>query len=420
MNKIQLIAACTLALFTFVKIPLMGELFFGDLLGVVLLPFAIANFRSSSLNRWFVPLGVIVITYTLILDYVVDTPRDEVVRALARNATMLINFVSAGYVASRWSRYLPLILLCMGISLTTFSIVQPSMLAETDPWKVGISQGTFLILIAISVPIIARTRLRNAALPTVSVILFSLIFAYAGLINDSRTSLLIGISGATFGILFGFNRRVSPLTLGLVIAGLALLIPAFFQLYLSLAETGLLGEDTANRMEYTLNTHRTDSAFFAARYNTFEAIRASLEAFPIGMGSFPDGISYHSHIITAIVESGLFGAIFWLNALSHLSAKLWRNTPHIDGAYFGVYAMTLIMFIETVLFEPMQGYNRLLTPMYFALLSLFLPLTSTGQRTRGLDRTAVANRRRLPLDSKQRAGRTRTTRGPRPTGDQVR
>lgn len=395
MRKILFFLSCLIALISFMRISVGGEFYVADFLAVLTLPFALISGGKRGLNFLFLPLGCALIIYALVLDDSVGTSSANVIRALGRNVTVVINFISFSYLVSRWPREAAVMVALAGVSIAIMTILQPNAFSQESPWKGGVSQGCLLALSGFAIIILERVRrFRLAAILAVCCV--ALAYAYEGMHYDSRTSLFVGLAGASLGLMFGLMRRVSRLMLVAVSLGLAMLVPLYFEIYYAMATSGALGPDAALRMQIISKAHGGDTSVTASRQATFDALDAAVRAFPVGMGSFPPDVSYHSNVITATVETGAIGLLFWLNIIGMVAFKASRSVRFVPGRDIGVFVMLAISFIGTILFDPLQGFGRLYTPLLFVLLANFLAIVKTQTRI-------VPPSTRLP--SKRTAGR---------------
>jgi hypothetical protein len=326
-------------------------------------------------------------------------------RGLVRNITIFINFLALFNIAVSMPRRFPLILMGIGLSLIAATLTSDSELATINPWKLGVGQGAFLVLVGAGVLLISRYVRTGSVVPVTVAHASALAYAVGALRYDSRAGLLVGVAAALIGTLFTIFQHLGRRAFVAILLGLMLLTPLYFRVYSTLAELGLFGEKTMKRMELIRDALDAENPLVASRQHTFDAIWSGIQALPWGLGSFPEGVSYHSHIVTALAEAGLIGLAFWFNIVIIAGGAVRRDLGRFPNFYLGLYCSLVILLSINLLFEPMQGYNRLLTPIYFATLVCFAPMVTARLR----ERRPLQLRRLRQTPSGEQTGKWRLT-----------
>jgi hypothetical protein len=411
-----------LSLSTFFKLALGGEIFVGDLLAVLIVSYCIIVYgRLRILTVGFVLAAAVLIIYQPLLDYLIGTVWDDTVRSAMQNVTTVLNLIALTCIAANWPARFPLILLGMGISLVLSTYLNPNEFAEANLWKYGASQGAFLALIAGGFMCMSRYLLSLNYRWLVAFYAGAMLYALQSLRSDSRTGLMLGLLIFAMGLLFTLFRKVGRGTLAAVVGGVLLVIPLYFQLYSALAEQGLFGEEARARMEF-IQGASGDTGLFGSRSQIFESLWHSANALPLGEGSAPSGFSQHSHIVTAIAETGVVGLTFWVVILLIIFRRFSDSLGKTPALFLGIYCGALGQLMVNILFEPLAGYNRLLTPAHFAIVTCFLPVVWAQIQERAAGAAARQQRRFVPLSNLRRRNEAARPHGatmPQPEGDEA-
>jgi O-antigen ligase/polysaccharide polymerase Wzy-like membrane protein len=119
-------------------------------------------------------------------------------------------------------------------------------------------------------------------------------------------------------------------------------------------------------------------------FDNFMQIRADA-AKAAHVGGFPEAnedpgtVAFHSQILVALAEGGIFGAAFFLAFGGALVAAIYRLTFRLEGGRFtGIYLLILVSALFNWFLSPFSGAHRVYIAVACGLL-LFLP-ASPGRR----------------------------------------
>lgn len=230
-----------------------------------------------------------------------------------------------------------------------------------------------------------------------------LINSFYNLLKGSRGSFMLGLTNTLLLLLFARYSKMDHLTPRLVSnvkrkipAAIIILIIGVFvarHIYSYAAEHGYMGEEQRTKYE---KQSSSKLGLLSGRGEFVAASLAIADAPWLGHGSYAmdeEGYAYeaaeltgddidaayakkgetyiptHSHLTGAWVQSGIFGALFWLYAL-YLTLTFLLKYSYIYPKYLGYILPMSISIIWTILFSPFQ--NRLMLGAFFAFIIIMM------------------------------------------------
>lgn len=296
----------------------------------------------------------------------------------------------------------------VGVAMVAGSVIQPIGVGDNDRLKAGLGSAILLLIFAVLSLKVYRPMIVLIVCFTVGIAFFLLDFR-----NPALTSLATGIT------IFLIGRRRRKRTVGLVLAGFAILAGAAFitaSVYSNLATQGSLGIDAQNRIERQTTT--SGGLLLGARPEIAVSIEAISNDFWLGRGGSPkatlsernaainnlekagldvsarqvnrlvgQGINSHSLVFTAWVTHGILGAFMWLLIVGWLWVGAFNavigRTRMAPLMLFGALQMTW-----DALFSPWSPRAEIMLGLYCALAAFTMLKPQQRTEVETLEKTA--------------------------------
>ncbi|PWC88096.1 hypothetical protein TSH100_08430 [Azospirillum sp. TSH100] len=289
----------------------------------------------------------------------------------------------------------------MAVGLVAGAYLNPSLYAETEPWKFGYGVGTTMLLVA-GAGWLWKQRLYLPALGLCGAIgLLNLQLGFrsmGGMVF--MTAILLGLSLA-----LGNRRRViSAWGASLQIAVSVLVLSAggvlIIDLYAGAAQQGLLGQQEQEKFFDQVDDR---GVLLSGRSELPIAIEAVKEKPFLGHGSWAEDEYYstlywqqsgqrvddmlpeerdliptHSHLMGAWVEGGILSALFWFYAL-FLLARTILVLIHNRSLADPIVILTLVMLGWAIPFSPYGLTNRVMSSFAIVVAVTLLRLDAESQ-----------------------------------------
>jgi hypothetical protein len=329
-------------------------------------------------------LGVGWLWSQVVTDIIRDSSFDDYARGWARIAFALVNLVALWFlVGGRLQRQLFFAAGLAGGFALRFAL-DPSQLAEGDPWKFGLAVPVTLGMTIMASTTVAQATwfVQPALLGFASFVNMMLGFrSLAGVCFLAAVLLILRPKGAG-------GVRLTPIAVVLVAAVAAV---AFFIGYQRAAKDGLLGPAAAVKFE---SQARGDlGILLVGRPETYPSILAIRDSPFIGHGSWPSDPQYrlamaaelrsggylvyeaadtdliptHSYLLGAWVEAGIIGAVFWVAVLALCISALLAIQRSLS-AFAPLAAFLGFWLTWDVLFSPFGTDRRIIAPFAIVVL----------------------------------------------------
>lgn len=380
----------------FVQFHIVGVLFASDLLLLAAVPLVLARSLRRLRQKQIATILLLALGW-LIAQVLTDIYRgsqpEDYLRGWSKIILTITHFaVICALMRNSVRRFVLYgVGLCVGGALA--SVVSPSELTLTDPWKFGLALPTTLsVLLAANWLSRRRHKLTLLALLAMSGV---------NLFMGLRSLGLICMVSAGFSYFrIRTARQKQPGKLRLAIAGSSILLSilAFQGIYAHSVEAGWLGRDAQSKYEFQQSGE--GGTMLGGRSEILSSAQAIIDSPILGHGSWPrdpkyaaimreqkaelgyklghdkgdDLIPTHSHIFGAWVEAGVVGAFFWFWILKLTSSTLLRAT----GAepLLPIFVFIAFSLCWDILFSPYSAERRFLITYFIAGMVLLRSLTN--------------------------------------------
>jgi hypothetical protein len=374
--------AVVVPLSIFIEIPLVGRLFFSEVIMLCLLPGLFTTRGSLLAERMpkrVLILGVIWLAFQIYADVVHATPFADWARGWSKIVFFLLNFAGIYLLLVGNARRLALFAwgLVFGGLLQYF--FNPSIFAHDYPWKFGVGPSVTLGLVLLS---------QSPGTPRTTQILIVLFACALNLVLGFRSMAAFCFVTVVFTFGRGWLRKMRAPALVLAFAVSAYSLSA---LYGYLAEEGLLGHDAKEK--YEAQSAGEFGLLLGGRVELFASTQAVIDSPIIGHGSWAKDFRYvellnerlaefgyelpidpeselvpsHSYFMGAWVEAGLGGALFWLWIFFSVSATLVALL-RAPSSISGLVVFLGIGLVWAILFSPFGAEARIQAAFVIALM----------------------------------------------------
>ena len=375
------------------EVQVLGRIFVSELIVLGLLPFlwlARGRMLAAPLPRTFLALGALWLASQMLTDVVRETEFRDYARGWARIAFFMAHFCAL-YMLLYGSRR-RLVLFGLGVvagGYLTFWLNPPEF-ADSHPWKFGLGFATTLLAVLVTQWRAFPANVLLQALPLLVVGAVSLMFGYRSLAGI----VLLSVAYLVVQWMVG-RRRVlagpSPVRAALFLVACTASGAGALHLYGVAAASGYL--DERSTLTYERQRPGEFGLLLGGRAEILASGRAVMDSPILGHGSWarnPDYAAYlldarlmgydlhfsarlqddliptHSHLMSAWVDAGILGAVFWawvaLLCLRVLSrAYLVRDPMVVLIAFIG------FVVLWDIAFSPFGAERRLLTAFYVVL-----------------------------------------------------
>jgi hypothetical protein len=380
------------------KFDFVGVLYGPDIAYLVALPFLLAFNSGNFLRRevrTFLFLASAWLLGAIITDVFRGTPWDDIARGWSKILLFELEFLAIWLLVNNDLRRMILLIVAHALGGALEAVLNPSSLAEYDPWKFGIGVGvTVLALYVVSIQLPQRFIIRIISASVIfSIALISLYLNYRSLFGITAATGLF----AAAKILMDTRRR--PITklqfVGMIAIGLGV-AQGLFVFYGFAADKGWLGLDAQDK--YVVQTSGDLSSILAGRGEVLVSMQAVSDSPIIGHGSWARDVYYvaqlvdlleskgikiqgdpfqsdlipsHSHIMGAWVEAGFLGGLFWIWALIVCLRALYAAV-NLRNPAMVVVAFSTIFLIWDILFSPFAAFERFDTGARICLALLII------------------------------------------------
>lgn len=392
---------CVTALALIFDIPLVRRLTGAELLTLASLPYGLWRLPRVRLSPPEVQFFLVLALWmggAVVSDLYRGTPADDVMRGWSKIAFVGINFLFMATVVGKDLRRVTVFIFCLYLASVirlAAGISDENGGLGTDvfgtAWKFGYGQFWTLCCLLMSAGLLTSpfTRLFGMGLPAAA--------ALVNLLLNARNLFGISAVAAAATIMTANQKRgLSRTAIGVIALCFLVLGPSLVAVYGYAAEAGYLGDQA--REKYELQNSGELGLLLGGRQESLASTQAILDSPILGHGSWARDISYvlllkarlemagveiqgdllssdlipsHSHLFGAWVESGVFGALFWLWALwitlRGLYAALRRPTPLTGFIVFLGASLAWDIF-----FSPFGLERRIVTPACLYLMMIAL------------------------------------------------
>lgn len=371
-----------LPMFRFVKIHIVGELFVGELLLIMLIPLVMIMGDRARLPRsgvFILALALCWLGAQIATDLYVGTAFDDLVRGWSNISFLILGTTALVLLPAENDRKIWLYLGGWAVGGLLQVIIDPTDHQLVQPMKWGFAPALSTLAI-VFLSMLQRKSEKLVIVGLVCLTLFSVVFTF-------RSSALINMGALTIYFLSGRIQNWTtksyltrtlvavPVFLGTLFAGLLL-----FQVYDATVKSGVLGSKAQNK--HVMQTGTDVGFLLSARGEVLISGLAIMESPIIGHGSWAkdhhfaslyvslrrtlgqaaeekdlERIPSHSHIMGAWVEAGIVGAMFWMCILAACIRVLISEITSPRKA--DILAVNLILaMIWGTLFSPFNGQSR--------------------------------------------------------------
>jgi hypothetical protein len=378
------------------QLKLIGTISAAEFALLAVLPFTFVAARELDRRvQLLLLLGAAWLWNQVVTDLVRHSAFVDYSRGWSKIAFALVNLLALWFLVGR--RLDRQLLFASGLA-AAFALrfaLNPSELAQGDPWKFGFAVPVTLGIAIASSTTFARRKwfVQPALLASASVLNMMLGFRSLAGVCFLAAVLLTLRSRRAGGV------RLTPTALAVIAAASAV---AFFVGYQRAAKDGVLGPAAAVKFEN--QSRGTGGLFLAGRPEAYASALAIRDSPFIGHGSWPsnpkyrlamvgelrsrgylayepfetDRIPTHSYLLGAWVEAGILGAVFWAAVLALcVSALLAIHQSHTRFAALGSFLG--FWLIWDVLFSPFGTDGRVIVP--FAIVVLVSALRDAHARS---------------------------------------
>jgi hypothetical protein len=362
-------------------VPFGGQLYVGELLLFVFLPFALR--RSSKISRPTALLCLLIAFYSgggIISGVAAGDSTAEIVARTAAGAFLGISVLVLQLLNTTLDEY-KIVIVWFSLGLLLASLVQPSVYVVEAPWKFGYGLPATMLALVLAGKF--RKRFAGAVL--------LVMVAALNLALDYRSLAVVCLLSVVFGWRQLGAAAPSPHRKATGRAALLLLVSvgavlALGSVYSALASSGALGPTAQYRYELQ-GQGGLVSLLLSGRYEIFYSLPAAIHNPILGYGtsSAPpssvlnqgtealralglvliaergaahEGIPTHSAMMGAWVTSGIFGLVLWLFILGLFVRLLYLVVQCFPVPILAVF-LTLLGIWNT-LFSPFGATTRLL------------------------------------------------------------
>ncbi len=381
-----------------IQFHVVGTLFAPDILLLALLPFVVASkaqLLRLRLPRTFLLWGAAWLFVQMATDLIRSTPLDDYLRGWAMIAFTLTNFTVLYVLLYQNRRRIVLYAFGLASGGVLSYFLSPGMFAAGDPWKFGYGYGITLVIVLLATRAAGRSRTLTAA------VLIALA-AVLNLYNGFRSLAGVCFLASAYLLVQRLARvrrergmRVSFAGALAAYAILALSSAGVLRLYEYCAGNGMLGYEAWNK--YEVQSSGRYGILIGGRADFLTGTEAVLDSPIVGHGSWAKDWRYasrtesvmadlgygvqdtpeswtipsHSYLLSAWIDAGVVGAIFWLWVLS-LSLRVLARLYATAEPLAPLVAFLAIGFIWDVLFSPFGATARLSVSFVVVTLMWFL------------------------------------------------
>lgn len=375
------------------EVQALGRIFVSELLLLGLLPFlwlARGRMLAAPLPRTFLALGALWLASQMLTDVVRETEFRDYARGWARIAFFMAHFCVL-YMLLYGSRR-RLVLFGLGVAAGGYLTfwLNPPEFADTHPWKFGIGFATTLLAVLFTQwrAFPANSLLR--ILPLLAAGAVSLMLGYRSLAG------IVLLSVAYLAVRWMVGRRranagPSPVRALLFLAACTAAGAGALHLYGLAAASGYL--DERSTLTYERQRPGEFGLLLGGRAEILASGRAVMDSPILGHGSWarnPDYAAYlldarlmgydlhftvrleddliptHSHLMSAWVDAGILGALFWA-WVALLCLRVLSRAYLIRDSMVALIAFIGFVMLWDIAFSPFGAERRLLTAFYVVL-----------------------------------------------------
>lgn len=324
----------------------------------------------------------------MITDITVGTQPQDYLRGWSRIAFLVLDFMGLALCA-RFNIY-RVMAYAAGLSVAqiVIALANPTIEIMADPWKFAFGPAmSRLAIILTSLPLSPTLAWLAAALawtvPFIS-LLANARSLFGTMLISLSAHLVARVASRSSSASTAFGRTIVTLAAACLISISALGALAF---YSYLADSGTLGREA---QEKHLHDQAAGGVILGGRSESIASIKAIQDSPIIGHGSWARDLTYvyfraamlrqrgiemtgaytiksdliptHSYLLGTWVESGVFGAIFWIFCAS-LAVRAMATSIFIDRRYVPFIFFVLIAFLWDIFFSYFGGWSRLFIAM---------------------------------------------------------
>jgi hypothetical protein len=411
------------AFFWYAKFQFVGELFFSEILLILILPFLLYSKGSillQSLPMTIFALGFLWLFSQIATDLIRETPIDRQLRGWAAITFFLVDFGALYLLMHGNMRRIRLFVFWYAAGGLFGTLAAPGYGIDAQPWKFGYGTPVMLLLL-----LLLERGLRKGFLnATTALLLLSAYFVLSIYLNARALAGLALLTGFLYVV--AHNEIIHTLLLKRMSAGrffvllglLAALAGALLSTYQFIGESGSLPAEAQRRYETTSSSEWGPlSILLAGRSEWIASIPAIIDSPFIGHGSWAENPKYrellidipvmlqletsrgeleyivdsskliptHSHLTQAWVWSGMAGMIFWVFVLV-FSTRALLISLRSPGPLLILVSFTVFSCLWDLLFSPFGSITRLNMAWKLVLLATvyssarsYKPWRSTGK-----------------------------------------
>ena len=390
--KVHKVVALGLGILNFYYISSFAQIIIVEMLFVTsfvifLLSSKRANFKIIPEFRRIIVLGLLWLVAQASSDLLNDTNQVDSIKSLAQIFVLVSLFYWGYYWSIRNVTILRYYLFGYVISAIPQYFFLPGLFGSSDPWKFIFGPSVTLLLLLI-IPGLGLSKLSASLVLLVLVCIdFAVGSRSLGLITLITIMMLLRIPLRQRGFVFILSFFTS----------VVFLMVGTYAIYESITLNGFFGQNQLQKFE---KQSQAGPIFLVARSELIYEFQAIKQTGILGLGSSPqvdqnylervaslesnvgvnhpstaafiqykqDGrIQSHSMILGAWMESGIFGALFWLYLTGLVISTIFNSTGR--EPIFGLVTRFLtINYLWAVFFSPLGAGSRMMTAITITLI----------------------------------------------------
>ena len=334
--------------------------------------------------RLLAGLGLLWLSTQILFDRFLGSSVEDSLKGTANITAFLATFLILSLWLRRRGSNFALVTLGIGLVFVCQSIFQPNTLQEFDPWKFGLGYGVTLVATVIC----PRTKLSKS--------LLFVIFLSLGVTDMATGSRSLGAITIFSGLVQWVTRsgasdraKKRRHVWKLAVAG-GVSVVAIAAGYSWAVTQGLFGLDLQEK--FAAQDASSLGVILSSRSESFGSIPAIVDAPILGHGSWArdgkyaalvqaaredagylipvdedsDLIPTHSHLLGAWVQSGIFGALFWVVAFT-LAWRSLLSLAVVESENLLTVAFCVSGMLWDILFSPLGNGTRLTSALSLAI-----------------------------------------------------
>lgn len=382
------------------SVHLIGQIQISDILLILLLPILLLLRARKAIRPGLKPVFILIGLWLfgqMMTDIYRETARVDWMRGNARIIVFAINLLSLVLLIGRNERRKVAFLAGFAISSLLAARFQPSDDKWSDPWKFGYADGTILLVVLVSSYFFMRGRYSIVGFLLLGIAGVNLIMNYRSAVLFILVTMVLVVPAVPerIGRLRLLPRAGSTARVAVLVA----LVLGAGGMALTLVDVatsaGLAGEDAQFKNEQ--QSRSALGTLLGGRPEILVSSRAVMDSPILGHGSWAKDWKYlemlsdieteygiktnldyaeqlgegpipaHSHLMSAWVQAGIFGAIFWAYIL-WLTIKAFLRVGILRPPLAPIYTYILVTLMWDIMFSPFGNTRRAIDALVIVII----------------------------------------------------